>query len=115
MGVYRKQIEIVGDILYAAEELTIDQEGASITNLIQKANNRIEEVKSGKKVFDWKVPNEWNVKNAWVKNSKGKMCVNKIELNPKIVFEGDFSVSSEEMDKMQGPAIKILLIIFLLF
>ena len=35
------------------------------------------------------------------KNSKGKMCVNKIELNPKIVFEGDFSVSSEEMDKMQ--------------
>ena len=35
------------------------------------------------------------------KNSKGKMCVNKNELNPKIVFEGDFSVSSEEMDKMQ--------------
>ena len=35
------------------------------------------------------------------KNSKGKMCVNKIELNPKIIFEGDFSVSSEEMDKMQ--------------
>jgi Predicted redox protein, regulator of disulfide bond formation len=35
------------------------------------------------------------------KNSKGKMCVNKIELNPKIVFEGNFSVSSEEMDKMQ--------------
>ena len=35
------------------------------------------------------------------KNSKGKMCVNKIELNPKIVFEGDFSISSEEMDKMQ--------------
>ena len=35
------------------------------------------------------------------KNSKGKMCVNKIELNPKILFVGDFSVSSEEMDKMQ--------------
>ena len=38
MGIYRKQIEIVGDILYAAEELTIDHNGASITNLIQKAN-----------------------------------------------------------------------------
>ncbi len=35
------------------------------------------------------------------KNSKGKMCVNKIELNPNIIFEGDFSVSTEEMDKMQ--------------
>jgi len=36
------------------------------------------------------------------KNSKGKMCVNKIELNPHITFEGDFSVSTEEMDKMQN-------------
>ena len=35
------------------------------------------------------------------KNSKGKMCVNKIELNPNIVFDGNFSVSTEEMDKMQ--------------
>ena len=35
------------------------------------------------------------------KNSKGKMCVNKIELNPNITFDNDFSVSTEEMDKMQ--------------
>ena len=47
MGTYRKQIQIVGDILDAAEELTIDQEGASITKLIQKANishNRISKI-----------------------------------------------------------------------
>ena len=35
------------------------------------------------------------------KNLNGKMCVNKIELNPNITFDGDFSVSTEEMDKMQ--------------
>ena len=35
------------------------------------------------------------------KNSKGKMCVNKIELNPNILFKDDFTVSKEEMDKMQ--------------
>ena len=35
------------------------------------------------------------------KNSKGKMCVTKIELNPIIKFDRDFSVSKEEMDKMQ--------------
>ena len=35
------------------------------------------------------------------KNSKGKMCVNKIELNPIIKFDNDFSVSKDEMDKMQ--------------
>ena len=36
------------------------------------------------------------------KNSKGKMCVNKIELNPLISFKNNFKVSSEEMNKMQN-------------
>ena len=35
------------------------------------------------------------------KNSKGKMCVNKIELNPNIIFEDNFMVSKDEMHKMQ--------------
>ena len=35
------------------------------------------------------------------KNSKGKMCVNKIELNPIIIFDSNFSVSQDEMNKMQ--------------
>ena len=35
------------------------------------------------------------------KNSKGKMSVSKIELNPKVSFENNFSVSDEEMEKMQ--------------
>ncbi len=38
------------------------------------------------------------------KNSKGQMCVNKIELNPKIIFKDDFKVSNEEMIKMQDRA-----------
>ena len=35
------------------------------------------------------------------KKSKGKMCVNKIELNPIIKFKNGFSVTKDEMDKMQ--------------
>ena len=35
------------------------------------------------------------------KNSKGNMSVNKIELNPKITFQSNFSVSNDEMLKMQ--------------
>ncbi|PPR45343.1 MAG: hypothetical protein CFH18_00844 [Alphaproteobacteria bacterium MarineAlpha5_Bin8] len=35
------------------------------------------------------------------KNSKGKMSVNKIELNPKITFATNFSVSNKEMKTMQ--------------
>jgi len=35
------------------------------------------------------------------KNSKDKMSVNKIELNPIITFQNNFSVSDEEMTKIQ--------------
>ena len=35
------------------------------------------------------------------KNSKGKMCVTKIELNPQITFKDNFEVSKDEMVKMQ--------------
>ena len=35
----------------------------------------IHKIKSGTDVFDWKIPKEWNIKNAYIKNSKGKKIV----------------------------------------
>jgi aminopeptidase-like protein len=35
----------------------------------------IKEVPSGTQCFDWNVPPEWNVKEAWIKNSKGEKIV----------------------------------------
>jgi len=36
---------------------------------------QITEVPSGTKCFDWTVPPEWNVKEAWIKDSKGNKIV----------------------------------------
>ena len=41
-------------------------------NLIKEINKtlKIKKFKSGTKVFDWKIPLEWRIKDAWIKNSQ---------------------------------------------
>ena len=47
----------------------------SLKILKKKIDLNILEVSTGTKVFDWKVPNEWNIKDAYVKNKNGKKII----------------------------------------
>ncbi len=39
------------------------------------SNLKIKNIKSGTKVYDWKIPSEWNIKDAYVINSKGTKII----------------------------------------
>lgn len=41
----------------------------------------IREIKTGTEVFDWTIPKEWNIKDAYVKNSKGEKIIDFKESN----------------------------------
>jgi aminopeptidase-like protein len=35
----------------------------------------IKEIPSGKEVYDWKIPPEWTIRDAWIKNSSGEKII----------------------------------------
>ena len=42
---------------------------------------KILEYPSGKKVYDWDIPLEWNIRNAWIKNDKGEKIIDYLKCN----------------------------------
>ncbi len=46
---------------------------------------KIYEVPTGTKVFDWEIPREWNIKDGWIKNSRGEKIIDFKENNLHIV------------------------------
>lgn len=44
-------------------------------------HSQIKSIASGTKVFDWEVPPEWSVKEAYVKNKNGKKIIDIAENN----------------------------------
>jgi len=60
----------------------------------------VTEVSSGTECFDWTIPPEWNIKEAWIKDSKGNIIIDFSENNLHVLgysepFHG--SISYEEL------------------
>jgi len=62
----------------------------------------IYEIQSGEKVYDWVIPKEWNINDAWIKNEKGEKIINFKHNNLHILnYSGPINkkINFEELDK----------------
>lgn len=63
----------------------------------------LHEVPSGTRVFDWTVPKEWRIRDAWIKNSKGEKVLDFHETNLRVMGYSlplDEKMSLDELKKI---------------
>jgi len=93
----KNKIEEYFDRLWPiTRSLTGNGNRESLKILSELIDLKITEVPSGTQCFDWNVPPEWNIKEAWIKDSKGNKIVDFLENNLHILgysepFQGKLS------------------------
>jgi aminopeptidase-like protein len=76
---------MVRDLYPICRSITGEGVRQSLRLLQRNVPLSIREVASGAQVFDWTVPKEWNVRDAWIKNAKGEKLVDLHQSNLHIV------------------------------
>lgn len=103
---YLNNSQTIGDNIFSLIEkmypicrsITGDGVRKTLAIINEKIPVKINEVPSGTEAFDWTVPKEWNINDAWIKNPNGKKVVDfnrsnlhvlnySIPINKKMKFE----------------------------
>jgi aminopeptidase-like protein len=71
----RQLHECIADLYPICRSITGDGVRETLRRLQRVAPITVHEVPSGSAAFDWTVPLEWNVRDAWVKDSKGERVI----------------------------------------
>ena len=81
----------LNDLFYICRSLTGSGNVQTIKYLIKNIINggEIKSINSGKKVFDWKVPPQWEINDAYVKNKFGDKIIDFTQNNLHVVSYSD--------------------------
>lgn len=66
---------LIADLYPLTRSITGDGVRATLARLSDIVDLQIHEVASGTPVFDWTVPDEWNLRAAWIKDPEGRIIV----------------------------------------
>jgi aminopeptidase-like protein len=83
----RKQelYELIVSLYPICRSITGDGFRQSLRQLQALVPLSLHEVPTGTQVFDWTVPKEWNIRDAWIKNARGEKIVNFSNCNLHVV------------------------------
>lgn len=81
----RELHELVAALFPICRSITGDGLRQSLRLLQQRVPLLLREVPTGTQVFDWTVPKEWNIRDAYILNSKGKRVVDYKQNNLHVV------------------------------
>lgn len=75
--VKEEMYELCERLFPICRSITGDGVRKTLQMLVEVYGNEINihEVPTGTKVFDWTVPKEWNIKEAYIENSKGQRVI----------------------------------------
>ena len=74
-GVGEDIFSLAAELYPICRSITGDGVRQTLRHLSRHIKLEIREVPSGTRVFDWTVPREWNIRDAFVKNAEGKRVV----------------------------------------
>jgi aminopeptidase-like protein len=92
-GTGQEMLALMADLYPICRSITGDGVRRTLKRIQQEIPIEIHEVPSGTKVFDWEIPDEWNVRDAYIKNAEGERVIdfhqsNLHVLNYSIPFRG---------------------------
>jgi aminopeptidase-like protein len=71
----REMYQLIAELYPICRSITGNGLRATLQTISQRIPLKIHEVPTGTAVFDWTIPKEWNIRDAYVKNSKGERVI----------------------------------------
>jgi aminopeptidase-like protein len=81
----REMYELIAELYPLCRSITGDGVRQTLSILKKHIPLDVHEVPTGTPVFDWTVPKEWNIRDAYVKNSKGERIIDFTRSNLHVV------------------------------
>src|ERR1041384_7518254 len=71
----RQMHELAAELYPICRSITGDGVRRTLSILQREIPLTVHEIPTGTPVFDWTVPKEWNIRDAWIKDSQGRKVV----------------------------------------